>query len=232
MDESYCRDCYYVVALTCPERQVMSLTDALDDVVSAVAAQHGISPEAEMHGHDLFQGKADWLALAPMVRARIDVYAGAFEAIAAHEVSIIIRGVRAARLGARYGVNAPHPHAVVLTHLLERVDEHAEQAGELAMVISDEPGQRDQQPEYRRNLVGYRRSGTRGYRARKLTQIVDTLYFAPSSASRMLQAADLVAFLYHRMQQSGRSDERAVQVNKGLWNRIAPRVAHCHCWLP
>lgn len=107
-------------------------------------SRHGRS----FNGHRLFHGADDWAVLKPMPRARIGVYDDALEAIGASGASIIIRGVHRKRLIDRY-VYPNHPHAVVLEHLLERIDEHAAAKGEHALVIADEVDQADQ---YRRAL--------------------------------------------------------------------------------
>ena len=93
VDESYTRDMYFVAALLCPGREAISLTGALDMVVAEAHTAHGVAPQAELHGHDLFQGKGDWALLAKMPRARIGVYNQAFRAIGDHDVKIIICGV-------------------------------------------------------------------------------------------------------------------------------------------
>ena len=49
--------------------------------------------EAELHAHDIFAGKGDWQRMAKMIRARIGVYDKAFQAIADHDVTVIIRSV-------------------------------------------------------------------------------------------------------------------------------------------
>ena len=67
----------------------------------------GLSPEAELHGYDLLQGKRDWAPLHPHVRGRIDMYGRAFQAIADHDVRIIIRGVDTPKLGERYRGSQP-----------------------------------------------------------------------------------------------------------------------------
>ncbi|BAL85333.1 hypothetical protein AMIS_1130 [Actinoplanes missouriensis 431] len=84
----------------------------------------------------------------------------------------------------------------------------------------------------RADLHGYLRYGTHGYRGRRLTRIVDTMHFAPSSASRLVQAIDLVVFLYRRIQTHTESDSRATRANAALWDRIAPKISHQHCWYP
>lgn len=233
LDESHCQYCYYVAALVFPDDQAIPLTTALNDVIRTASASYGIDPTTELHGYDIFQAKGDWAPLAPMIRVRIGIYNSAFAAIAAHDVHVIIRGVRPRELRERYGERALHPHSIALAHLLERVDEFAERAGELALVIADEPGQSDQRPEFRGDLERYRQNGTAGYRSRRLRHIVDTLHFAPSSASRLLQAVDLIAFLFHRIETARPDlDERARRANEASWRRIAPLVAHCHCWSP
>lgn len=130
LDESYTKTRYLIAALMVPETDARSLTIALDKVIEDAAWQYPVSSEAELHAHDIFAAKADWKKLAPMVRARIGVYSKALQAIADHHVTVIIRSVDIARLDRRYPGGHDHPHSVVLTHLIERVDEYAAAAGE------------------------------------------------------------------------------------------------------
>ena len=129
----------------------------------------------------------------------------------------------------RYTTLTP-PHDVVLKHTLERVDEHAASRGLPILVMADEvPGEAHHQSD----LGFYQRHGTTGDRSRKLSHIVDTIYFAPSSASRLLQAADLVAFLHHRVQVHGwGSDRRAAKANRMLWGHLESKVDHSGLWVP
>lgn len=168
MDESYTRDLYWIAALVCPEHVVRPLTEALDRVVlEAAEAYRGVHPHIELHGYDLFQGKGDWKVLAAMPRARIGVYHDAFAAIASFDVDIIIRGMDVKRQRERY-VQPEEPHAVVLEHLLERINDCSRgyHRGQPVLVIADEV---DQQDQYRRNLWHFQRFTTTGYRARRLT---------------------------------------------------------------
>lgn len=230
VDESHSRGVYYLGALLCPEAEAIPLAAALDAVVERATWEHGyVFPDAELHGYDIFQGKGDWADLKPKVRARIDVYAKALQAIADHDVKIILRGVDLARLKARYGENHDDPHSITLTHLIEQVDIFAKGKGELALIIADEC---EGQEQYQRNLRTYRKTGTWGYKARQITTVVDTMHFASSKASRLLQAVDLVAFLYHRIQTGAGSDPRAKKANEELWERVAPKIQHQWIWIP
>jgi len=109
------------------------------------------------------------------------------------------------------------------------VDEYVTDVGEYALVIADEV---DAQAKHRADLSTYREVGTLGYRHRKLTRIMDTLHFAPSNASRLVQAADVIAFLYRRVFACQESDERSRKAKLAMWNRLLPRVQHQRCWFP
>lgn len=211
-----------------PDDQALSLTAALDELVSQASVSYdGIRPDAELHGYDIFQAKNEWEPLAKLTRARIGIYDQALAAIAEHGVNLLIEGIHpTSRLRHR------HPHSVALAHLLERIDAYACTYDQRALVIADEPGQYDQQHEYRSDLSHYRSIGTGGWKPRKITRIVDTLHFAPSKASRLVQASDLIAFLYHRIATKTDGDERAVRANQQLWTRLAPHCHHAHVWHP
>lgn len=189
VDESHSSEVYFLGAVLCPETEAISLTEALDEVVWKAIGSYGhMTPETELHAYDIFHAKRDWKYLTSKPRARIGVYADALQAIADHEVKIILTGVDLVGLQRRYGANHDHPHSITLTHLLERVDEVAKRDGELALIIADEC---EGQDDYRQDLRQYRASGTWGYKGRKITTVVDTMHFAASSASRLLQAVDL-----------------------------------------
>jgi hypothetical protein len=230
VDESYTKERYFIAALLVPDTQASSLARALDRIVEEACYTYGqIDSRAELHGYDLVSGKGDWLRLAPQIRVRIGIYNKALQAIADHDVSVIIRSVDIPRLDRRYASGHDHPHSIVLTHLLERIDECAGAKGELALVIADEVNDQD---DYRRDLWDYQRSGTWGYRSSKLTRIVDTIHFAPSRASRLVQAADLIAYMARRIRTHVETDERAKRANTALWARLQPKIYHEWCWYP
>ena len=227
VDESYTRDHYFLAALACPDDQASSLTAALDDVVARAAADfEGLHPGVELHGYDMMQAKGEWAPLAKLTRARTRVYDRAMAAIGDHRVHVLVQGIHRCR-----NLVARHPHSLALAYLLEHVDEHAARLGQRALVIADEPGQHDQQNEFRNDLLHYRRVGTGGWNSRKIDRIVDTLHFAPSKASRLVQASDLIAFLHHRMQTKPDADPRAARANGKLWSRLGDRV-EIHTWSP
>ncbi|MEU0660695.1 DUF3800 domain-containing protein [Streptomyces lavendulocolor] len=230
VDESHSRKLYFLGALMCPDTEAISLAEALDDVVLKAHESFGKIPaDAELHGYDIFHAKRVWQHLYDKPRARIGIYNNALQAIADHDVKIIVRGVDLVGLKRRYGSNHDHPHSVLLNFLLEDIDQYATRHNERALIIADEC---DGQDQYRQELRHYRTFGTWGYRARKITTVVDTMHFASSAASRLLQAVDLIAFLHHRIQSGQDTDPRAKRASEAAWNRIESKVYHRNTWWP
>jgi hypothetical protein len=229
LDESYDKRRYWIAAVVCPDAEALSLTNGLDEVVRASARKFpGIDPFGELHGHALFHGKDDWSSLAAMPRARIGIYQHAFTEIAKHDVRIIIRGVNVEGLNRRYP-NPKPPHSVVLMHLLERIDEHGDSDKNNVIVIADEVAEAN---TYRKDLWRFQRGMTSGYRPRQLTRVIDTIHFAPSTSSRLLQAADLVAYMWHRIDSRVDQDDRAIKANRDLWMLVGGKVGHAWAWNP
>lgn len=229
LDESYTDTRYYMGAVVVPDRAVKSLTAALDEIVGRAAARYeGIGGQTELHAHELVAGKKAWKPLHPLLRVRIQIYHDAVQAIADHDVDVLVRGVDIPRLNARY-TQPDHPHSIVLGHLIERINDLATDRGEWALMIADEI---DQQDTYRQDLWHCQKNGTWGYRARPIDRIVDTIHFAPSNVSRLLQAADLVTYLCRRRHAHTETNEKSEREWAALWARIMPSVTHLRCWMP
>jgi hypothetical protein len=226
VDESYTDNWFTMAALLVDGPAAVALTEELNAVATRAATAYGLDATVELHGHEIFHATGAWAGVP--VRARVGVFDDVVEAVAGHEVMVIARAMDIVGQRARYAAPDP-PHSVVLQHLLERVDECATLHGEYALVIADEV---DGQAKHRTDLSSYREVGTKGYRRRRLTRIVDTLHFAPSHASRLVQAADVIAFLYRRVFTHQETDERSRKAKVAMWRRLKPRVHHELCWFP
>lgn len=227
VDESFTKERYYIAALAVHHDAIRSLETAITGVANrAHRIYPGVSDTSELHGHPLFHGKDDWGKLQP--RQRIGIYNEVLQAIANHDVKIFLRGLDIPSQQRRYARCDP-PHDVVLQHVLERVNSYAHSTDQAALIIADEFQEHDR---HRKNLTDFRRYGTPGYLSSELPRIVDTIHFAPSHHSRLLQAADLVVFLHRRRQTHVETDSRATKANDALWERIRPGIQHEHCWFP
>ena len=198
VDETFKGDFYGFVGVVASGQTTKALTAKLNQIVAPVAHTFGISRSTELHGYEIFHGKQAWSAVG--LRARIKLYQDVVEAIYASDVCILLRSVSKSRLAERqarehYPVNFT-PEQEAFKHILQRVDKVAKREATEALVIADERGDRER---HRERFSLYQEQGTPGsYMRTKLDAIVDTIHFAPSHQSRMLQAADMVAFVSQR----------------------------------
>lgn len=227
LDESYDKTHHWIAALVVEGGDARSLGDDLDELVRVTADIYGIPRTAEMHGHDIMWGKKDWGPFNGKLRAAIGFYRDALKVISNHDVRIIIKGVYLPTMIAK-----DQAHRRCLEYLLEEIHSQAKKHDQYALVICDEVAKQD---TYRRHLKVYQQVSTGGYTPTKLDRIVDTLHFAPSHRSRLLQGADLIVYLQRRLsslkgQDSG--DERGHKAAEAMWAIVKPRVTYRHCWRP
>jgi len=77
---------------------------------------------------------------------------------------------------------------------------------------------------HRTKLRDYQIDEPSDVRWSRLDRIFDTLYFGPSKHSRLLQAADLLTYIYLRRATVKETSPRAAMANERIWNPIAPRI--------
>jgi hypothetical protein len=215
VDESFKRDLYGFGAVVADALQTRAIAARLQGVVSALA-EFGIDGAAEVHAHPIFHGKGIWSGVPP--RVRIKVFIEVVDAVRESGATVLLRGVPPARLR-RYqdtrGFQERHPpEQVAFQHLLQRVDRLAVDQATHALVIADERSDRDR---HRERFAAYQAYGTPGtYMHTKLERLLDTVHFAPSHHSRMLQVADVLAFIWVRSQTVIEHDERQARVMRSL----------------
>jgi hypothetical protein len=174
---------------------------ALDDIVDQANDDGACRSRAELHAVDIFHQHGRW------DRATIDqsikVFDDTLALLTGHGIEVLARGANFARFHARYGENAD-PFTWEFSNLLERLNERCRSRGDYALVIGD------QQSEHReilqRHLADSKKYGTGGYRNQILNRVLDTAHFVDSKLSRMIQLADMAAFVLRR--RAGRSTER------------------------
>lgn len=228
LDESQTDDAYYITALCIDADDVLGFEQALDGVVEWAQDTYGrVHASAELHAVDIVGGQRDWERYRhqSMIPARVAVMERAIGVVAAHPVRAYIRGAGLAEHARRYGPDT-EIHRTVLPWLLERVQGDASEQKDTALVIADE---RARANTYRADLADYRTLGTWGWRAQKLDRLVDTLHFAPSKSSRLLQAADLVSYT-HAMRYKRHRDPRAAAAWQRMWAQLDPVVREFSCW--
>ncbi|MCP2264215.1 DUF3800 domain-containing protein [Promicromonospora thailandica] len=202
IDETSNTRCYRTVGLVVRADDVRPFAEQLDAVVAGAP-------------------------LKSMVRARISIYRQAFDVTAQHAEGIWVEGLDRKSFRDRYA-GRHDEHVTTLLHLLEKLNRYANRRGEDLIVIADEHRTaRSAQAALRQA----RRERVWGYRG-KPQRIADTVYFVSSAGSRLVQAADLVAFLYQRLADGVDRNERAAAANKALWSALGNVPVHDRLWEP
>ena len=220
VDESFKDTFYGFSAVIADEYATKALTHELNGIVRQGTVDWGVPTDTELHGYPIFHGKEAWAGIG--ARARVAIFEKVISAIAGADVTILLRTVHRERLTQRqsresYPVNFP-PEQVCFQHILQRANTIARDRGTHALIIADERGDRDR---HRERFAMYQTVGTPGvYMHTKLDRLLDTVHFAPSHHSRMLQAADVLAFTFRRRWTVQESDPRSQQVMDRLWGRL------------
>ncbi|MFH7322617.1 DUF3800 domain-containing protein [Aeromicrobium sp. JJY06] len=232
VDESNHGDFHGFAALVAGAEATRSITNRLNSIMLQVSVDFGIPKKTEIHAHPVFHGKEAWSALG--ARARVGLFEKVLDAVVTEDMHIVLRSVSESRLRARqsqenYPVQFP-PEQVCFQHILQRVNGIAARERTYALMIADERGDRER---HRDRFATYQTQGTPGvYMHTTLPKLLDTVHFAPSHHSRMLQAVDVLAFVYRRRQTVTESDPRAAAAMDRLWSKITAtgRLYDCGQW--
>ncbi len=206
-------------ALTLTAEGIKNLSSALQSVIDDFSSK--VPPAAELHGYQVFHSKDDWAELYP--RESIQVFASVFEAISTHAEAVIIRGINGKRLRerqrvAQYPKNHTPEHQALI-HILQCINQGAENEQKNTLIIADMIGDRDAN---RQHLRDFQQRGTPGsYLNSTLDRIVDTIHFVPSHQSRGIQAIDMVLYIYNRRRRlNPKTHPRERKALEMLWNKL------------
>lgn len=226
VDESYTSGCFVMGAVLIDDASGPVLHHALEDIAERARTLWlpGREGPLELHGNPIFQGTGPYEPIAHEVRKLISIYEDSMHAVGASGARIFLQGLDTGRHRAHCAAPGP-PSEVVLQHLLEQIDVHARSNGEQVLVICDEVDDANRQ---RDRLRDFRAGGTSDFGAARLGNILDTLHFAPSCHSRLVQAADLVAFLWRRRLSVVESSPKKAVVVERIWRLVEPAVIHQH----
>lgn len=164
-------------------------------------------PDFEFHGSDLFSGRGECNGIAPA--QRIKVYEEMMQLLSNYDCVLFIRGIdkQLHQQRAREKSYIPeHPHQLASRYLFERIDEWLQnqqvngQEPLYGLLVADE--QKEVERDAVKNFASWREWGTqRGYRARNIDFLIDTIHYVPSQDSWLIQLADCVVFLRNRYEK-------------------------------
>jgi hypothetical protein len=203
------------------EKGLVGIGQLLADNVS------GFNKETEFHGNEMFHGDDGW-ANVP-VAWRVKACELVAKVIERSGGEYVFRGIDLECLRLKYSTPYP-PHLLTLAHLLEEVDTRLDRVhGEKAVVLADD---HHSASSGRRNLVDFKIQRVPGYTAKPLVSLIDTIYFGPSHASRLLQATDVATYFTNREMTIEEKDPRSKAAVDRIVTRIKKVTASSYVWRP
>lgn len=167
---------------------VVALTKRLDALLVRSLPVEDRAPETELHAYDLFHRVRTWKTLSP--RQSIWIFDQVIRAITEHSLGIFFRLDRSPR------EDATQLERDVLQSVLQRAGRLAWKSHAHALAVCDE--RRDGGFRHLDGLPslvgGFLNATSPGEQA----VVIPPLCFAPSHESRVLQAADMLAFILRR----------------------------------
>ncbi|GAB2519345.1 DUF3800 domain-containing protein [Paramicrobacterium agarici] len=218
LDESYTADRYYICGLIVDEKHIGDVAKALAEAREYARGFGVVAHNIEYHAHEIMSGRGGWSPIHGKVRSAIAIYKDALQRVANLPVKMIIRGVDVARLNARYRYPYP-PHKIVLQHALEEINKYAALTGDVVTVIADEV---QDQATHVMQASNYQVHGTGEYKSSKLVQIQMPIVFGSSAESPGVQCADLLVYLYRRLDAHTEQHARTRRAVEGLWETVRP----------
>jgi hypothetical protein len=224
-------DAYFVNALVIEPSEVPILSEAINRFKLLITSRYGISDDIEFHGYEIFHGKKQWHFINGDYAAQKSIYLEFLKLVISHTVEIYIKGIEVDGFEKVYGNQRHIIHNAAMTWNLEKVQKRALEKGSYALVISDEVNSHTDY--YRAYLRYHQQNPTFGWQSIVLDRIVDTLHFAPSRESLMIQAIDMISYAHLRSRCVVNNPELS-EFQKEMWGviRDSGKVAYFGIWHP
>lgn len=155
-------------------------------------------------------GRNEWKGIH--LRMKFDIFRSVFTAIQESGVRVFVEGINYSRLKASANVKKS-PRERAESHLLEQINHYRTPRNRLKVYIDNHHTKENS----RSNLAEYKNRGTYGYKPNQLQNLSDELYFIESKENRVLQAADMVTYIYNRLITIEERYEKAQKFKQELW---------------
>jgi Protein of unknown function (DUF3800) len=179
---------------------VRPFEDALAKIAEAHFPQKSKDPTFEFHGAEIFQGSGIFRGVKPA--DRIAAVHAIVDAVNEHVASFGYAGVDKLKSFAN-----DHPHRIAFTLLVEQLQTWLKQRKALGLIIADE------NKEISQKLIDdfalFKEFATNwGYRRIPVTNIIDSVHFVQSHNNRIMQACDVVTYMFMKARNL-RANKRA-----------------------
>ena len=217
VDESERDDTHYFLgALIVTDDQAEAIRESLDAIVNKHAATFPSLTGVELHGSTMMRANdAPWRSVPLRIRFRI--IEEVMQAVQDSGARVYIEGVDIVSQVARGYPTITPARELAFSHLFERINDCCHWEEPAVQVVADEHHTAEIS---RSNFNRYRLAGTYGYRSSRLPNIRAQIDFIESHTDRVLQAADLITYLYNRLKTVHETDPRADRQKTAMWGII------------
>lgn len=167
---------------------VLALTNRLDALVARSLPTESHRRDTELHAYDLYHRLGRWKALSP--RQSIWVFSEVLRAITDHSLGIFFRLVHSPR------EDVTEMERDVLESVLQRAGLFALESRAHTLAVCDE--RRDGGFRHLQGLSSFAVNSPDPSPPIEQVAVIPPLCFAPSHETRVLQAADMLAFILRR----------------------------------
>lgn len=217
---------YYLVALAVHGSCARALEDAAGEVLARHFGEASRRAGFECKGSDLYRGEGPCAGMRPA--DRVALYAELLGLLAGHYAWVTWVGIDKACLARRYATPM-HPHKLAFIYLVEQIETFLRSRPDFGLIVSDE--EKEVETQVVEDLRRYKETGTSfGFRPTDLTRIVDNVHWVKSHNSRLMQLADLCAYLCQRQSRDrGKTSATALAIQT-LWEQLSPRIWGGKLW--
>lgn len=217
---------YYLVALAVDGRDARALEDAATELLVRHFGEECRRAGFECKGSDLYRGEGPCARMSP--GDRVALYGELLALLSKHHAWISWVAIDKVRLARRYATPM-HPHKLAFIYLVEQIERFLRSRRDFGLIVSDE--EKEVESQVVEDLWRYKEMGTSfGFNPMDLTCIVDNVHWVKSHNSRLMQLADLCAYLCQRQARDQGKTSKAALTVKRLWESVSARVWSGRVW--
>jgi len=188
---------YFLIGgIIVPEEKALGLDKRLAQVQMKYFGTNILSKETELHGNEIFHGKANWKGRK--LSDRITVFEDITSIIIDFELAIRIVDIDVTRHRRKY-IHPDPEYGLGLMLILERTCDYLDRKNDIGLIFGDYEAD-----EITKSIVDFSEFKLVGrtpmYYGRPLGRLIDTVYFTQSHHSRFLQVADMVIYMASRFE--------------------------------
>ncbi|HAD86582.1 MAG TPA: hypothetical protein DCG48_04400 [Rhodospirillaceae bacterium] len=195
------QDRYWLGGICVPSQSVPEIEDEVNSIADDIFGSRTLRRSTEIHGIELCRGNGNFKGRE--FDLRLDALARLLAILKRDDVFQIIACINPGNLA----YTSADPDEIAFMFFIEQVDILLSEKDSLGMLFGDYD-----EPMIGRSVASlsqYREIGTDWRRAREITNLIDTVHFARSHHSRLIQLADVFLYCYQFERQENQAPWRA-----------------------